>query len=125
MAVEGFYAVERSPAPRASGRSPCRELGPAYVTKENTTMQKRILGTNGLEVSALGFGCMGISQSYGRPLSRADGITIIRAAVDAGVTFFDTAEVYGPYGDCKERIAAVGQRTRGLVHGFREDRLRD
>src|SRR4029079_12564715 len=44
-----------------------------------------------------GFGCMGISQSYGRPSSREEGIAIIRAAVDAGVTFFDTAEVYGPY----------------------------
>jgi len=60
-------------------------------------MQKRVLGTNGLEVSALGFGCMGISQSYGRPSSREDGIAIMRAAVDGGVTFFDTAEVYGPY----------------------------
>ena len=60
-------------------------------------MQHRTLGTSGLEVSALGFGCMGISQSYGRPLSRADGIAIIRAAVEGGVTFFDTAEVYGPY----------------------------
>jgi aryl-alcohol dehydrogenase-like predicted oxidoreductase len=60
-------------------------------------MQKRRLGKNGLEVSALGFGCMGISQSYGRPSSREDGIAIIRAAVDQGVTFFDTAEVYGPY----------------------------
>ena len=60
-------------------------------------MQKRILGKKSLEVSALGFGCMGISQSYGRPSSREDGIAIIRAAVDRGVTFFDTAEVYGPY----------------------------
>ena len=60
-------------------------------------MQTRTLGTSGLEVSALGFGCMGISQSYGRPSSREDGIAIIRAAVDRGVTFFDTAEVYGPY----------------------------
>src|SRR5215468_9625700 len=60
-------------------------------------MQKRALGKSGLEVSALGFGCMGISQSYGQPSSREDGIAIIRAAVDAGVTFFDTAEVYGPY----------------------------
>src|SRR6059058_4163485 len=60
-------------------------------------MQKRTLGKTGLEVSALGFGCMGISQSYGRPSSREDGIAIIRAAVDRGVTFFDTAEVYGPY----------------------------
>ena len=60
-------------------------------------MQKRTVGKTGLEVSALGFGCMGISQSYGRPSSREDGIAIIRAAVDRGVTFFDTAEVYGPY----------------------------
>ena len=60
-------------------------------------MQKRTLGKSGLEASALGFGCMGISQSYGRPLPREEGIAIIRAAVDAGVTFFDTAEVYGPY----------------------------
>jgi aryl-alcohol dehydrogenase-like predicted oxidoreductase len=60
-------------------------------------MQKRTLGKSGLEVSALGFGCMGISQSYGRPSSREDGIAIIRAAFDLGVTFFDTAEVYGPY----------------------------
>src|SRR3954449_9896668 len=60
-------------------------------------MQTRTLGNNGLEVSMLGFGCMGISQSYGRPSSRTDGITIIRRAVDVGVTFFDTAAVYGPY----------------------------
>ena len=60
-------------------------------------MQARTLGRDGLEVSAIGFGCMGISQSYGRPLPRPDGIAIIRAAVDAGVTFFDTAEVYGPF----------------------------
>ena len=60
-------------------------------------MQARTLGSDGLEVSALGFGCMGISQSYGRPLARPDGIAIIRAAVDDGVTFFDTAEVYGPF----------------------------
>jgi len=60
-------------------------------------MQTRTLGQNGLAVSAIGFGCMGISQSYGRPLGRSEGIAIIRAAVDAGVTFFDTAEVYGPY----------------------------
>jgi aryl-alcohol dehydrogenase-like predicted oxidoreductase len=60
-------------------------------------MQKRTLGKDGLDVSALGFGCMGISFSYGRAASREDGIAIIRAAVDGGVTFFDTAEVYGPF----------------------------
>ncbi|HZT77276.1 MAG TPA: aldo/keto reductase [Vicinamibacterales bacterium] len=60
-------------------------------------MQKRTLGRSGLEVSALGFGCMGISFGYGPAASREEGIAIIRAAVDRGVTFFDTAEAYGPY----------------------------
>ena len=60
-------------------------------------MQKRKLGRSNLEVSALGFGCMGISYGYGQPSSRDDGIGIIRAAVERGVTFFDTAEAYGPY----------------------------
>src|ERR1700750_1375522 len=60
-------------------------------------MQTRTLGRSGLEVSPLGFGCMGSSQTYGRPSSREDGIAIIRAAVEHGVTFFDTAEVYGPF----------------------------
>src|SRR6188768_3876401 len=60
-------------------------------------MEKRTLGRDGLEVSALGFGCMGISFGYGQPASREDGIAIVRAAVDAGVTFFDTAEAYGPF----------------------------
>src|SRR2546422_980676 len=60
-------------------------------------MQKRAWGWSGLEVSALGFGWMGISFGYGPAASRDDGIAIIRAAVDGGVTFFDTAEAYGPY----------------------------
>ena len=60
-------------------------------------MQKRTLGTSGLDVSALGFGCMGISFGYGPATSREDGVAVIRAAVDGGVTFFDTAEVYGPF----------------------------
>jgi len=55
-------------------------------------MQKRALGKSGLEVSALGFGCMGISFGYGPAATREDAIAIIRAAVDGGVTFFDTAE---------------------------------
>lgn len=57
-------------------------------------MQKRKLGN--LEVSAIGLGCMGMSWSYGHALSKEDGIALIRAAVERGVTFFDTAEVYGP-----------------------------
>src|SRR4026208_1960680 len=60
-------------------------------------MQTRTLGTSGLEVSALGFGCMGLSFGYGPATERKAGLAIIRAAVDAGVTFFDTAEAYGPF----------------------------
>jgi aryl-alcohol dehydrogenase-like predicted oxidoreductase len=60
-------------------------------------MQTRKLGNGGLEVSAIGLGCMGISMSYGQPLATEDGVKLIRAAVERGVTFFDTAEVYGPY----------------------------
>jgi pyridoxine 4-dehydrogenase len=60
-------------------------------------MQKRQLGKSGLEVSALGFGCMGLSFGYGPAVDQQEGIKVIRAAVDLGVTFFDTAEVYGPF----------------------------
>jgi aryl-alcohol dehydrogenase-like predicted oxidoreductase len=60
-------------------------------------MQTRELGRSGLQVSALGFGCMGISFSYATKLSSDEGVALIRAAVERGVTFFDTAEVYGPF----------------------------
>ena len=60
-------------------------------------MQKRRLGNGGLEVSAVGLGCMGMSQSYGPPPARAEMISLIRSAVERGITFFDTAEVYGPF----------------------------
>lgn len=60
-------------------------------------MDTRALGTRGLHVSALGYGCMGLSHGYGRPSDRDHAIRMIRAAVDRGVTFFDTAQVYGPF----------------------------
>ena len=60
-------------------------------------MKKRTLGKSGLEVSAIGLGCMGISQSYGAPLPLPDAVALIRGAFERGITFFDTAEVYGPY----------------------------
>src|SRR5512140_397270 len=60
-------------------------------------MKKRLLGKSGLEVSALGLGCMGMSFSYGPPKDRQEMIALLRAAVERGVTFFDTAEVYGPF----------------------------
>jgi len=60
-------------------------------------MQKRELGKSGLEVSAIGLGCMGMSFGYGPPLDTKEMVAVIRAAVEDGVTFFDTAEVYGPF----------------------------
>src|ERR1700729_1595125 len=60
-------------------------------------MQKRKLGNSNLEVSAIGIGCMGMSFSYGPPKDKREMISLIRSAVELGVTFFDTAEVYGPY----------------------------
>jgi len=60
-------------------------------------MQKRKLGKSNLEVSAIGLGCMGMSFGYGPAVAKQEGVSLIRAAVERGVTFFDTAEVYGPY----------------------------
>ena len=60
-------------------------------------MQKRRLGNSNLEVSAIGLGCMGLSFGYGPAVEKQQGIGLIRAAVERGVTFFDTAEVYGPF----------------------------
>src|ERR1700742_3189606 len=71
-------------------------------------MKTRKLGRSGVDVSALGLGCMGISFSYATKLSKADGIALIRAAVERGVTFFDTAEVYGPF----ENEEVVGEALR-------------
>ena len=60
-------------------------------------MRKRKLGNSGLEVSALGLGCMGLSYGYGPAVDKQEGISLIRSAFERGVTFFDTAEVYGPF----------------------------
>ncbi len=77
-------------------------------------MQKRQLGKNGLEVSAIGFGCMGLNFSYGHALTNDDAIALIRKAVDLGVTFFDTAEVYGPYTN-EEIVGAALRPVRDKV----------
>jgi aryl-alcohol dehydrogenase-like predicted oxidoreductase len=60
-------------------------------------MKKRKLGKSGLEVSAIGFGCMGLNSAYSQTLEKKEAIALLRAAVERGVTFFDTAEIYGPY----------------------------
>ena len=76
-------------------------------------METRTLG-NGLEVSALGLGCMGMSASYGPPADRGEMIALFRAAVDLGVTFFDTAEAYGPYVN-EELVGEALAPVRGRV----------
>lgn len=77
-------------------------------------MQKRKLGSRGLEVSAIGLGCMGMSFSYGPPKDKQEMISLIRSAVELGVTFFDTAEVYGPYIN-EELVGEALQPFRGQV----------
>src|SRR5436305_10083766 len=77
-------------------------------------MQKRKLGKSGLEVSALGLGCMGMSFSYGPPKDKQEMISLLRAAVERGVTFFDTAEVYGPYTN-EELVGEALAPFRGQV----------
>src|SRR5467141_4029815 len=80
-------SLSTSPRPSESHREALKER----------PMQKRRLGNSNLEVSALGLGCMGMSQSYGLPPDKQAMISLIRTAVERGVTFFDTAEIYGPY----------------------------
>src|SRR3989454_10385101 len=70
---------------------------PNSTQAKDSKMKKRKLGKSNLEVSALGFGCMGMSQSYGPAGDRRDLIFLLRSAVERGITFFDTAEVYGPW----------------------------
>jgi aryl-alcohol dehydrogenase-like predicted oxidoreductase len=77
-------------------------------------MQKRRLGKSNLEVSALGLGCMGMSFGYGPAVDKKDGISLIRAAVERGITFFDTAEVYGPYTN-EELVGEALAPFRGKV----------
>ena len=80
----------------------------------NTPMQKRKLGNSKLEVSALGLGCMGMSFGYGPAADKKDMIELIRKAVERGVTFFDTAEVYGPYTN-EELVGEALEPFRGEV----------
>jgi aryl-alcohol dehydrogenase-like predicted oxidoreductase len=75
----------------------CGGLRFLFYDYRSKNMQKRTLGNSGLEVSALGLGCMGLSYGYGPATDRTDAIKLIRAAYERGVTFFDTAEAYGPF----------------------------
>ena len=77
-------------------------------------MDKRTLGSNGLEVSAIGLGCMSMTGGYSDKPDRQEMISLVRAAVDRGVTFFDTAEIYGPYAN-EELVGEALAPYRSLV----------
>ncbi len=88
-------------------------------------MQKRNLGNSNLEVSAIGLGCMGMSHGYGPPADRQEMIALLRSAVERGITFFDTAEVYGPFNN-EELVGEALAPFRGQVviatkFGFKHD----
>jgi aryl-alcohol dehydrogenase-like predicted oxidoreductase len=91
---------------------------------------KRKLGKQGLEVSAIGLGCMGMSWSYGPPKDKKDMIALVRAAVDRGITFFDTVDVYGPLvneelvGEALNSVGARSWRREALVQRFDGARYR-
>src|SRR4029077_20182279 len=82
------------------------------VTQE--TIQKRKLGNSNLKVSAIGLGCMGMSVSYGPPKDKREMIKLVHDAVDRGVTFFDTAEAYGPYAN-EELVGEALASFKGRV----------
>jgi len=80
-------------------------------------MQKRTLGNSGLEVSALGLGCMGLSFGYGPATETTEAIKLIHAAVERGVTFFDSAEAYGPF-ENEKLLGFVVIKGAELAYGF-------
>jgi len=99
-------------SPGVPGEGGCRRG--EMLFESDMTMQKRKLGNSGLEVSALGLGCMGLSFGYGPAVDNQHGIALIRAAFERGVTFFDTAEAYGPFaneGLLGEALAPVRDRV--------------
>jgi aryl-alcohol dehydrogenase-like predicted oxidoreductase len=89
-------------------------IQPGNARHQGTHMQKRKLGNSNLEVSALGLGCMGMSHGYGPPGDKAQMIALIHAAVERGITFFDTAEIYGPYTN-EELVGEALAPFRGRV----------
>jgi aryl-alcohol dehydrogenase-like predicted oxidoreductase len=90
------------------------KVAPTFNPKQESTMQKRKLGNSKLEVSALGLGCMGMSSGYGPAGEKQAMIAVIRAAIESGVTFFDTAEIYGPFKN-EELVGEALAPFRGRV----------
>jgi hypothetical protein len=94
--ISEFFVVEVRPVIVVDGSGICIQPGSVYLASF-VGMKKRMLGNSGLAVSALGLGCMGLSFAYGPAPDKQDAIKLIRAAFERGVTFFDTAEAYGPF----------------------------
>src|SRR4029078_9886304 len=96
-----------------------------FSMERGVMMQKRKLGKSNLEVAELGFGCMGLSFGYGPATDKQEAISLIRTAVERGVTFFDTAEVYGPLTNeelvCEALAPFRGQVTIATKFGFKPD----
>src|SRR5271170_7134885 len=90
-------------------------MGSGFSANKGFKMQTRKLGKSNLEVSTLGLGCMGMSFSYGPPKDKAEMTALLHAAVDRGITFFDTAEVYGPFTNEELEGEAIGPFARHLV----------
>src|SRR5881409_2689750 len=106
-----------TPTASCPRRSPSTSPRPSESHREalkERPMQKRKLGNSNLEVSALGLGCMGMSFSYGPPKDKQEMTALLRAAVERGVTFFDTAEAYGPYIN-EELVGEALEPFRGQV----------
>jgi aryl-alcohol dehydrogenase-like predicted oxidoreductase len=97
--------------PQQNGAHPCRIKVEEH---EGVNIQKRKLGNSNLEVSTLGLGCMGMSFGYGPPADKQEMLSLIRSAVERGVTFFDTAEVYGPFTN-EELVGEALAPFRGKV----------
>src|SRR5271170_746932 len=97
--VKPFTISSRTPPRATRNRTHSANIPPSCPHRRpgGDPMQTRKLGKNNLEVSALGLGCMGMSFSYGPPKDKQEMISLLRTAVDRGITFFDTAEVYGPF----------------------------
>src|SRR6185369_9048218 len=97
--LSGLFALGREFPQRDGGNNNVhgRHRNWAKFNLRGDAMKRRKLGKTDLEVSAIGLGCMGLSFGYGPAVDQQQGISLIRAAVERGVTFFDTAEVYGPF----------------------------
>src|SRR5215831_21068738 len=115
LSVSGRSAFNE-PRRAGHGRSNRSKGGgePPHGPSTEEPMQKRTLGNSDLEVSALGLGCMGMSFGYGPPMDKQEAISLIRAAVQRGLTFFDTAEVYGPFTN-EELVGEALEPFRGQV----------